>query len=465
MLRDPPAQLESVFNYYDIYRKTFQPQSSPMTPLESFFQNITFYRSSRVLDGLGVDLNLLKNPSLFDLGLDREYHENLTLVQDYIRFLQQEFDLVMLMEYFDESLVLLKRQLCWKMEDILFFKLNERVQKEKQRISNQVREQIKKWNSADVLLYDVFNQTLWQKIMKEGPDFFEDLSIFKKEKEAMKNKCLRKGKFLTKLWAWKKVQGYKLKTNISKELNTTCTKMTMNELKYLSYLQTKLTKQLQDVDDNRIKSTASIIFCFPSTVKVIISILDIRFIVHIYPIFTFQVLIHMTDLSMDYIDTTDKLLKSLNGLLSALTRQINGGEDTFLHQASQFVQFAITTLEKQDPTLKKQINKGIDFIVSSIASLVTKVVSSGAIYNATVFVSQEIGEFFNDGSIPKIMRNKYDELVRRLATALERKTNIEDLCSKLLGEVAFLEDNQMVLSFLLYMFHLVARISLPQLPH
>lgn len=138
---------------------------------------------------------------------------------------------------------------------------------------------------------------------------------------------------------------------------------------------------------------------------------------------------------MDYIDTTEKLLKSLNGLLSALTRQINCGEDTFLHQASQFVQFAITTLEKQDPTLKKQINKGIDFIVSSIASLVTKVVSSGAIYNATVFVSQEIGEFFNDGSIPKIMRNKYDELVRRLATALERKRNIEYLCSKLLDEV------------------------------
>ena len=93
---------------------------------------------------------------------------------------------------------------------------------------------------------------LWQKIMKDGPDFFEDLSIFKKEKEAMKNKCLRKGKFLTKLWVRKKVQGYKLKTNISKELNTTCTKMTMNELKYLSYLQRKLTKQLQDVDDNRI---------------------------------------------------------------------------------------------------------------------------------------------------------------------------------------------------------------------
>ena len=138
---------------------------------------------------------------------------------------------------------------------------------------------------------------------------------------------------------------------------------------------------------------------------------------------------------MDYIDTTEKLLKSLNDLLSALNRQINCGEDTFLHQASQFVQFAITTSEKRDPMLKKQINKGIDFIVSSISSLVTKVVFSGTLYNAIFFVSQEIGEFFKDRSIPKIMCNKYDAFVRLLDTALEKKRNIEASCSKLLDEV------------------------------
>ena len=75
-------------------------------------------------------------------------------------FLKQEFDLVMLMEYFDESLVLLKRRFCWKMEDILYFELNERMGIEKQDVTSQVREQIRKWNSADVLLYDAFNQML-----------------------------------------------------------------------------------------------------------------------------------------------------------------------------------------------------------------------------------------------------------------------------------------------------------------
>ena len=32
----------------------------------------------------------------------------------------------MIMDYFDESLVLLKRLLCWEIDDILYVKLNER---------------------------------------------------------------------------------------------------------------------------------------------------------------------------------------------------------------------------------------------------------------------------------------------------------------------------------------------------
>ena len=139
---------------------------------------------------------------------------------------------------------------------------------------------------------------------------------------------------------------------------------------------------------------------------------------------------------MDFTDITEKLLMSLNDLLSALNKQINDGDnDTFLLRASQFVQIFITTLERMDPKLKKHINNGIDFIVSSISSLVTEVVSSGAIYKAIFCVSEEIGGFFNRRSIPEIMRYKYDEFQRLLDTALEKKTNIEALCSNLLDQV------------------------------
>lgn len=49
---------------------------------------------------------------MFDLGLSYRYFQNYTAVKNYINFLNKEFDLVMIMDYFDESLVLLKRLLC-----------------------------------------------------------------------------------------------------------------------------------------------------------------------------------------------------------------------------------------------------------------------------------------------------------------------------------------------------------------
>ena len=81
----------------------------------------------------------------------------------------------------------------------------------------------------------------------EGPDFSKDLALFREEKEAMENKCLQEGNFLTNPWEGKTVQGYAVKLNISKDLQITCDKMIMNELPYLDYLRKKMAKQLQAI--------------------------------------------------------------------------------------------------------------------------------------------------------------------------------------------------------------------------
>ena len=213
--------------------------------MEGFLENEEHFKRRRRKPN---EVELLKNPALFDLGLQTVHHGNLTAVENYIRFLQQEFDLVMLMEYFDESLVLLKRRFCWKIEDILYFKLNERTDKEKQDITSHTKEMIRKWNSADVLLYNVFNQTLWKMIEQEGAEFFEDLALFRKERQSMEKACLQEGNFLTRLFREKLVQGYAVKANISKELTNTCMKMIMNEVPYLKYLRKKVIRQLETVD-------------------------------------------------------------------------------------------------------------------------------------------------------------------------------------------------------------------------
>ena len=107
---------------------------------------------------------LTRNPLLYDLDLSFKYYQNLTAVNEYIQFLDKEFDLVMIMDYFDESLVLMKRLLCWQMEDILYLKLNERQDKEKDTIlTDDVRENVKRLKKADVLLFEYFHKSFRKK--------------------------------------------------------------------------------------------------------------------------------------------------------------------------------------------------------------------------------------------------------------------------------------------------------------
>ena len=85
-------------------------------------------------------ISFIRNLMMFDLGLSYRYFQNYTAVKNYINYLNKEFDLVMIMDYFDKSLVLLKRLLCWEIDDILYVKLNERKDNEKAtRLSGRVQ--------------------------------------------------------------------------------------------------------------------------------------------------------------------------------------------------------------------------------------------------------------------------------------------------------------------------------------
>ena len=87
-------------------------------------------------------------------------------------------------------------------------------------------------------------------IKEEGDDFFTDLALFRKELESIKRACLREGKFVTKPYAGRLVQGYAVKANLSKKLNATCNRMIMNEIPYLDHHRTKLVKLYQTIDSS-----------------------------------------------------------------------------------------------------------------------------------------------------------------------------------------------------------------------
>ncbi|KAK8772250.1 hypothetical protein V5799_024506 [Amblyomma americanum] len=62
----------------------------------------------------------------FDLGLEPALFGNASAVRRFVRRVDAAFDLVMVADRINESLVLLRHLLCWDVDDVVVFKHNAR---------------------------------------------------------------------------------------------------------------------------------------------------------------------------------------------------------------------------------------------------------------------------------------------------------------------------------------------------
>ena len=133
-----------------------------------------------------------KNSMFFDLG-----YNNLEEDDDYIATAIEEidgiFDLILITEYFDQSLILMKELLSWNWEDVLYIKVNSRTQVQSHGLHEHrlLVEKTRQWTKADAYLYDYFNSTLWKKIKLYGEERMKlDLQELSKRNKNLKEKCI-----------------------------------------------------------------------------------------------------------------------------------------------------------------------------------------------------------------------------------------------------------------------------------
>ena len=149
ILRNPVDNFESLYNYVH-FNQTFN-----MT-LEEFVNEYIKKRQhiERVHEYLG------QNQQLWDLGLSAESITNLTAVKEKIERIDKDFDLVMIKEDFDASLVLLSEELCWPLANMTSLKVNARKKSAVEKLSQDAREILQDWLWADQMLYDHFKGKL-----------------------------------------------------------------------------------------------------------------------------------------------------------------------------------------------------------------------------------------------------------------------------------------------------------------
>lgn len=244
ILRNPVTQFESTFQYMEFAHLLGIPTAR--NPVETFFEdpNKILSKISRSLlpEGVLSYLNLLKNGQFFDLGLDSAQFYEEGIINHEIKELARSFNLVLMMEYFDESLVLLARELCWDVLDVVYFKLNQRRSSDVEtNLSEELVGRIRQWNRADMMLYDYFNRTFWNQIEKLGKDFRTDVERLRQVNKLLKESCLLPGEHFTKAYVRqsKEVRGYALKENLDPQLKRLCRKMITNEIDYIEYLRKK----------------------------------------------------------------------------------------------------------------------------------------------------------------------------------------------------------------------------------
>ncbi|KAB5543331.1 hypothetical protein PHYPO_G00077800 [Pangasianodon hypophthalmus] len=179
-------------------------------------------------------------------------HED-PIVDSAIRAIAERFQLVLIAEHFEESLILLKDALCWQMDDLLFFNMNTRRPTSVSQLTPELRAKAREWNGVDWKLYRYFNATLWAKVDAYGRKRMEkEVKELRQRNSEMAAICISGGMAVEaqdirdqSMRPWQPVGessilGYNMRSNIEQRYRELCRKMLTPEIQYLTDLGVNL---------------------------------------------------------------------------------------------------------------------------------------------------------------------------------------------------------------------------------
>ncbi|XP_025104213.1 galactosylceramide sulfotransferase-like [Pomacea canaliculata] len=212
MIREPFQHFVSVLNYFNVFNLSNTRVRQGIAAVRDYLRHIeeydAVYKSAQaapkrycIPDDFSITKNLLSHclgmPTGFPLGM-ANITGNPEAVGQYIQDLDAEFSLVMIMEYFDESLVLLRRLMCWDTKDILYRTVNVGSYQKNFTVAALSSEEAsvhRNWCQVDIRLYEHFNRSFWKKIRQQGADFVHEVVYFKQVLQAVKSFCDKKASY------------------------------------------------------------------------------------------------------------------------------------------------------------------------------------------------------------------------------------------------------------------------------
>ncbi|XP_053177195.1 galactose-3-O-sulfotransferase 2 [Scomber japonicus] len=246
ILRHPVAMMESIFIYYKSIQAFHKTHS-----LDDFLDNSSQNYNSSVTNN-----HYAHNILSFDFGFDNNIRAGAEDLEERVSMaiaaIERDFQLILISEYFDESMVLLKHALCWSLDDVVSFKLNSRSERTRHPLSPNTAEKIKGWNALDWKIYLHFNTTFWHKVdsLVGQEQMKREVSQLRELQTKLASTCLKDGGAVDpsqiKDAALKPfqygaavIQGYNLNPHIDTQTKTKCQRLITPELQYTDLLYTQ----------------------------------------------------------------------------------------------------------------------------------------------------------------------------------------------------------------------------------
>ncbi|ESO92162.1 hypothetical protein LOTGIDRAFT_162814 [Lottia gigantea] len=241
----PKGEVYNILSVDTVFNKTIYQQLIPnpfyltimRDPVERFvsgaYYSISKYKSL-MTDGpypfQQTEMTIKHSDFVFDTSKD---------IYRVLEESENDFNFVMITEYFDESLVLLKYELCWSTKDIVYITRNVNKAKQGYALSPEDRTLIERKTGVYKNVYDHFKMKLFQEIISHGTDFLNEVFYFKIILKQVHDYC----KYPTQ----DNLQIPSSKWNEKFTINTSeCHLMNLTEFPLVSMLQERQRKKLVD---------------------------------------------------------------------------------------------------------------------------------------------------------------------------------------------------------------------------
>ncbi|XP_052813089.1 galactose-3-O-sulfotransferase 2-like [Mya arenaria] len=226
ILREPVSHFKSASLYYGFYNQLKKVIVDGRPAISEFLKETNMYK---------IGTYFVHNRMSYDLGIPpTKFNDNL-FVHEYIRQLDQDYALMMIMERFAESLVLLRRTLCWTTKDILYVPLNAMKNKPSIHLTEEDVQHLSTWNKADFQLHDYFRSKFDETVQNQGQDLQDEVNSFTAIKDSVSKFCNDIRKLPSNSIAVKHVSTTRLSPGFDVTQND-CRLMTEDELPMMSRL-------------------------------------------------------------------------------------------------------------------------------------------------------------------------------------------------------------------------------------